>query len=74
MKGMSKSCQIRKKEPDFFFLDESLKTNKKRSPIKGHGAVFCPHACERHCAGITKAEFDSQINSFAGCKTERKSL
>lgn len=29
VKWMSKSCQVREKEPDFVFLDESLKTNKK---------------------------------------------
>lgn len=51
MKGMSKSCQIRKNELDFFFLDKSLKTNKKEVQLK----VMEQSSALMHVKGIVQA-------------------
>lgn len=51
MKGMSKSCQIRKKDSEFFFLDGSLKTNKKEVQLK----VIEQSSALMHVKGIVQA-------------------
>lgn len=51
MKGMSKSCQIRKNELAIFFLDKSLKTNRKAVQLK----VVEQTSALMHVKGIVQA-------------------
>lgn len=48
---MSKSWQIREKEPDFVFLDESLKTKNKEVQLK----VMEQSSALMHVKGIVQA-------------------